>query len=152
MKKILTIIGAVMCWIGAWAQTGSMVLTYMDGKTLEVSLSEAPVMTIEGEDLCITGTQSSYRCALADLMEYTFVDQTNGLNDIKGDYMIDRRGDTIYVSANDKMLNITLFTLQGTKIREAVAGNGAEVRVELSDLEPGVYVLVINGNAIKIIR
>ncbi len=152
MKTILTFISAIICCIGACAQNSKMVLTYMNGEILELALSDSPVMTIEGDELSIECAQSSYRCALKDLKEYTFVDKTGGLNDVTGDYNLDRHGDMIFINANGSSLSITMYSLQGSKILEVTDGKDGETRIDLSDIEPGIYVLVINGNAIKIIR
>ncbi len=153
MKQIyLTIISIVLSAVGAFAQSGSVVLTYLDGKTLVVPVAEAPVMTINGEDLYIDGNTSSFSCRLADLQEYRFSDFTEGIGEVKGNCTVDRNGDVFRISAFGKPLEVLLFSLQGVLIRKIDSVDGSGVSLDISDIEPGIYLLSINGNAIKIIR
>jgi len=73
----------------------------------------------------------------------------SGLNDIRFKlylYYNDKKVIVKQLTENNLGNKITLFDLQGKQLRSCVINNFPEMKIDVSDLERGVYIIQVSGN------
>lgn len=131
-----------------------LILHYQDGHRVEVLLADKPVITFQGGELCLKGTSTNIRCPLADLKNYTFTGQSMGVESVgyKPEVLFSREGDVIKILTEKESAEVALFDLQGCRLGVDPEFNGGYCIVDLGQMMPGVYILKIEGYAIKIVK
>lgn len=131
-----------------------MILQYKDGTTMEVLLAEMPAIKFADGELCLTGTSTNIKCPLDDVASYSFAGQISTGVDAPEttDISFVREGDTIKIFAERGDVEVELFDIQGYKLPAETVRKDDCCIVSLENLYRGVYILSVNGHAIKIIK
>ena len=130
-----------------------MILHYKDGTNFEIQLREMPVIKFEEGELCLNSASTNIKCPLENISYYLFAGISMGVESVTlpGISFV-REGDIIKIYSQNKDTNIDIFDLQGFRLNvDTVYSNDCHV-VNIGTLTQGVYVISINGHAIKFIR
>lgn len=130
-----------------------MILHYKDGTNLEILLNEMPVIKFDAGELCLNSASTDIRCPLEDMAYYSFAGLSTGEKPVTiPEVSFIREGDIIKIYSENGGSNINIFDLQGYRVNVDNDYSGNCFVFDISTLSRGVYVLSIEGHAIKIIK
>lgn len=130
-----------------------LILNYVNGESVEILLSEMPVITFEGDELKLSTTSTTLKCPLADLQDYTFDGASMSLDDrLIPNFSFKQDGDLLTVKSADGKPNIKLYDIQGIEMSPAVRIADDACLISIEDFVPGVYVILIDNHSFKIVK
>lgn len=147
-KSLLTLLVALGIAATASAADDALNLTMKDGTVHSFLLAEKPVITMGEGKLNVATDNATATYNLYDVDQYTFGTPT-GIKGISAADNISLGGDNI-VFGGLKAKNVTVCTLDGSRVNATVAATANATSVSLSSLPSGVYIVKADNIAIKI--
>ncbi len=150
MKKVLCTFMLMLMASFAKADDGnvSLVVWTKDGTQAIYELQQRPLVTFEGTDLVITGDGIEAKYPTANLVRFTYMN-------VPADGILDKDADNEQVRYTDSQLIITqlkagsvvsVYTADGRLVDSRTKPDGGTLRLPLSSLGTGVYIVKINGS------
>ncbi|MDE5999928.1 MAG: hypothetical protein K2H04_07670 [Bacteroidaceae bacterium] len=152
MRSLLFILITAWASLTHASDTNYLVIHLSSGTRLTLPVEDRPQITFDGSVLCI----STERFLLSDILKYTFSE-----NDAVGIETIDADkpgvslkrldGEKIAVGVKDASAMVRVYSASGVEqpIRRTASEEGA-VTLDLTGLVPGVYVISVGGETLKI--
>lgn len=149
MKRLILIAWAFLCVAVGFADTGkSLFITFTDNTKVEFALSATPNVTFGDNRLTVTTTSSTAVYDLQKVSTFTYGTTTGISHVAMSEPSMD--GDRLIVPGTGHTIRI--FALDGTAVSASpVTASGSTV-ISLAGLSRGVYIISINGKAIKIAK
>ncbi len=149
MRRLILIFLASLSVAMVFADTGkSLFVTFTDNTKVEFALSTLPVVTVADDKLTVTTTATTAVYDLQTVSTFIYGTTTGIGNAQLSQPIID--GDRLIVPGSAH--SIRIFAIDGTAVRVSpVVASGSTV-VSLAALPHGVYIININGKAIKIAK
>ena len=149
---VLMMVGQLLFSPLAKAQTPTLVLHHVDGKTSEMELYTMPRIQMTDTKMVITVQGSKQEFNKTDVVRFTFKGVGTGINAVKSEtrYRVDKDRVTFYgVSSTDR---ISVHNASGMQIPVHLTTDGSDAVLSLAQLPQGVYLVTINGRTLKFIR
>lgn len=130
-----------------------LVVTQTNGTVSKFALTEAPVITYDGNDVVITCSEKTLQTSMDGVKNCTFVTETisNGIEDV-------RQGQTKTTFAFGKALfeglqsgaRVLVYTIDGKAVSSVSADGDGCASIDLNALSGGVYILRTPDKSFKI--
>lgn len=152
-KKVFVIICLLMATVGVRADEEQMlVVSFIDGSTLELALSETPHLSFPEDKVLITSSRLSAGYPLYRVLDLHFRNafDVEGIKTIGSDAKQRLRieyktADELVIHGNLQGHTISLFNVDGRLLRTVLPVKSDELHINTSDLNTGVYVVTVNG-------
>lgn len=158
-KTIIALVAVLAAAFGASATdyVYSVLLNRTDGSSVIMKFADMPVAQIQGEDLkmTVTTTGESAIYPIKDIVNFTFLKQVSGINDVSDDSKTVSFGlgsSTLDVAGLQGVVEITLYDMTGKLCARAQSDSNGAATVDISGLEKGVYIVTAGNNTFKFIR
>ncbi len=129
-----------------------LVLTQTDGNVSKFALSDAPVITYSGNDIVVTCGDAVLQTSMANIEAVTFgKGEPTAINEMrKEDVVPSFSFNTASFEGLQAGAPITIYSLDGKMMSGAKADVEGKARIDLSDLQKGVYILHTPNKSFKI--
>ena len=134
------------------SQGQTLVLHHANGKTTEIELYTLPHIQMKADKMLITSQGVTQEFAKSDVVRFTYKGIVTGINNVKPEtrYRVDEDRVTFYgISVTDR---ISVYNAGGVQIPVSLTADGKDAVLSLNQLPSGVYLVNINGRALKFIR
>lgn len=151
MKKFVLSLTLMLVSVAAWAEAGFYVVTN-DGDQTGFVFSNEPVWTFEGDNLVITGLETTVEYPMADVARIYFddVSTTTGISEVKSNELIRFIGDGVELTGFAPNTMVTVCNLQGQQIGAYRIDESGSLNISLANREQGIYIIKANKSTIKI--
>lgn len=126
----------------------SLVLEKKDGSLEKYVLSDRPEISISNKTVTVTSEKVQIDCPIVDFVRFYF--EENKADEISvntaSSFAFKYNENMVYISGADKA---EVYSADGMKLMEQYAANG-EIRMNISNLTPGLYVIKTDKRSIKI--
>ena len=133
-----------------------MVVTTKGGAKTEFLLTVKPYVKFEGTNLRITSTKADFTFALADVVNFTYINtDPSGITEFaKTDdpTEISYQEGTLVLSQLKKGTVVGIYTLDGKLVGQLKADRQRTYRLSLSSLPKGVYIVKADSITTKIMK
>lgn len=134
----------------------TLVVTTKGGAKTEFLLTEKPYVKFEGTNLRITSTKADFTFALADVVNFTYINtDPSGITEFaKTDdpTEISYQEGTLVLSQLKKGTVVGIYTLDGKLVGQLKADRQRTYRLSLSSLPKGVYIVKADSITTKIMK
>lgn len=162
MKKILLAVAALLVSAFAVNAAGieyayTLVVNKTDGTKIEYKFAEMPVVQTQGDDIKITlgMTQQSVLYPMADVNNFTFDRETNGINDVIGDetrVSFGLTANTLEAAGLAPGTIVAVYNASGSMVARGTCDADGVASISIASLAKGVYVVSAGSNSFKFIR
>ncbi len=124
-----------------------------DGITDTYLFSDKPEITFEGRKMLVKATDASTSYRLKEVEQYYF-SEVSGIENIEADEVrfVTVSTGVVDIISQSPVGEVRVYDLQGRGVAAKVTAEGTTVRVDLTSLAPGFYILNTPNNSIKIRR
>lgn len=155
MKKILLIL-AVIFSLPTFADH-HLVIEINDSKQHSYSLSDKPVITFDNDRLFIKTDKIEIDYPISNIVKYYFIElDETGVEDIKNDVdninFIYTNPDFLCVEGINGDADINIYDISGRVCAVNSTKSDNCMKIELSTLKKGVYIIKVNNHSFKITR
>lgn len=135
-----------------------LVVTETDGTTSQFALTDAPVITFNGDQLVVTCAGDELSLALSSVKDYHFYKEevVTDIDDALAEPNTDGEtkptiafGEAKFSGLKEGTL-IVVYSIEGRAVATVTAGNGGNATIDLRSLPWGVYILRTPSNSYKI--
>lgn len=158
MRKLtgsLLVILMAVPFLARSADIKDVMLMRMKDKTeKEFRLASKPEITFENGEVIVWTPQTATRVGveIGDVANFEFVDSSS-VDAIGEDRVgVSFDNDAVTVSGLQEGSALALYDISGFEVARSIAGAGGEVRLDISNLPAGVYVLRGKGISLKVYR
>ncbi len=150
MKRLaLTFWLALGCILAHAASGKSLFVSFSDGTRVEFALSDTPDVSFANDMMTVTTTGTTASYELWTVTTFTYGTSTTGISQTEtGRTTIEGNHILVDGSAN----KVTAYSIDGKAAPVTTSVAGDKTVVSLDTLPKGVYIVKINGKAIKITR
>lgn len=155
MKKVFLFLVAGMMSAGVYADNDiKFVVNGSDGSQKQFQLDEIENITFVG-NMMVVRTAEGEETLDIDSIEDMLFDIVSGIEDVyesqtDGGLLLKVEGGILKASQNDAALHLRIFDMSGKMM--ATSSAVAELEYDLSTLNSGTYIVMVNDKAIKFIR
>lgn len=132
-----------------------LVMKLSDGAVEKYALNQKPVISIESKFLYIKTSEIETSYNLLDIESFCFEEENaSGIN-IPKESLFFRQNSNKFVcsySSSSAGIFIQLVNLAGYSVPHTINKKTDEIEVDISACEPGIYILNIGNQTIKIIK
>lgn len=134
------------------SDTTTLLIQARDGSTRQYLLSSKPVITFKDNLCLVKGDGVSADFDMADI-EYVKILENSAVSETINEIKIDLR-DPNFVKLSGLTMgdNVTLYDLNGFKLKEAEADSSGFCELEIYDLSTGVYIINNKKSTFKIYK
>lgn len=120
-----------------------------NGTTAEFALADHPVITLTGGTMKAETSGKTITASLADIVRYTFKEEggTTGIGNEPQPQSVFEEGHVRFTNL-PAHASISVITIDGRRVLQAQAGTDGSADIDLSQQQPGVY--IIQTAAIKL--
>lgn len=128
-----------------------MVLTLTDGTVNRFALTDAPVVTYEGENLVVSTGDEQFTTALSGISQLTFEQVPTGIGE-----MVEESQKPVFTPGQARFeglknhATVNIYTIDGKMLSSMSANEEGTVSIDLSTLPQGVYILRTPNQSYKI--
>lgn len=124
-----------------------------DGQTVSIKLNEEPVTTYSDGQLIIKTTKTTITYPLEQVKKYTYTHLADGVSTLPSmKISFSVNGETLFFNGLNPDTRIAVYSASGQLVRSLNAGQQKNVKVSVSNLPTGVYVVKVNGATYKITK
>lgn len=130
----------------------TLTIHFADGTSNNILLYTRPRVTFEDESVVFTSPIAKYSYKSQDVLRFTY---SGGVDDItfpKDSDTFRQEGGQIIFDGSVSPSDIMLFSEDGKRISVNLSKVDGRVRLALSSLPKGVYLLSVNGRTSKILK
>jgi hypothetical protein len=146
MKKTI-LIGILSLLSALTVEARSLVVVLTDSTKIYFLLDDKPVMRLES-DMVWIDTQS-FSIDHVDRFYISQTDDPSGIEAIMAERKMQMNGSTLVIAGNEE---VTLYGVNGTKVKARVSKVADMTSVDTSDLPKGPYVVKIGKASFKFIK
>lgn len=153
MNKLRIVAFQVMlicCALQLLADGASMVVKTVDGTTTCFALASNPKVYLTDGNLNVRTSDGTTTFPLQSLASITYNQSVNVNSILQNSESYEVDGDLVRFPAADIQRTITIVSLNGIVMDSCVLAAGKSSELSLSDYQPGVYIITINGLSSKI--
>ncbi len=128
-----------------------MVLTLTDGTINRFALTDAPMVTYEGDNLVVSAGEEQFTTALSGISQLTFEQVPTGINE-----MSEESPKPVFTPGQARFeglkthATVNIYTIDGKMLNSMRANEEGIVSIDLSTLPQGVYILRTPNQSYKI--
>ena len=154
MNRIITVLLTFFAvFISAQGQNvASLVVTHADGTTTSYELFTKPRVTFVGDSVKITSPTVSAEYLSKDVLRFTYRMPNTAIEKTLADSQLKSDGEYLIFGGNVKAGNVKLFTPDGVEVPTKFTTTSGGLRLRLSSLQKGVYLITINGRTSKFMK
>lgn len=123
-----------------------------DGTSTTFALADEPKITNDNGELTIQGRNSTFKIKLSDVQSFTFLQQTTGIDSKIKDGDVRVTNDCVVFDGLPAGSKVSVYTADGTLVKNFVADGNGTVIIGLPDLPKGILVLHSARTSIKVIN
>ena len=129
-----------------------LVVNAKDGTKTTFALADEPKVSCKGGKLSIISSSSTFSLSLADVLNYTFSMDANGIREIVKDGSVKLENGYVLFDGLSAGSIVSAYLQDGRLVKECKADTNGSAVVDLSDLPKGIIILHSNKTDIKIIN
>lgn len=130
-----------------------MIIHTRDGKSIEFELEKQPETTFVNGNLTINAQGFIAEYPLESILKYTFSSDDAGVDDPEADRIkISRIDSFIYIDGIAPTDPVDIYSMDGKKITSYTGSLSSTLRIDLSSLPKGAYILKVGKTALKILN
>ncbi len=149
MKRLaLTICLVLGCILVHAANGKSLFVSFNDGTRVEFALSDTPDVSFANDMMTVTATSTTASYELWTVTTFTY-GTTTGISQTETGRMTIEGNHIVIDGSTNK---VTAYSIDGKAAPVTATVAGDKTVVSLNTLPKGVYIIKINGKAIKITR
>ncbi len=134
-----------------YAQDKYLQVLQKDGQVMSFNLKEEPKTTYSEGKLIITTTKTKISYPLEQVHRFTYSDGTNGImSTYSMKVTLSDNGEVLTFDGLRPQTSITLYNIAGQLLSITNSDSSPQVKVSVSDLPTGVYIIKVNGVSYKI--
>jgi hypothetical protein len=130
----------------------SLVITHADGTTTSYQLFTKPRVTFIGDSVKITTPTVSAEYSAKDVIRFNYKLPATAIDNTAADNQLKSDGEYLIFGGNVKADNVKLFTSDGIEVATKFTTASGNLRLRLSSLQKGVYLININGRTSKFMK
>ncbi len=149
MKKLLLFIICSCISSLIWAKDYLLVVEFTDGTDMSFALSKQPVLSFADKRVSVSMEGRNSLIEISDIENFHFEEKSSDILSphADDDYTIIWQGEDLVVISNVKIgLSVHLYSVDGTIYPNHVNDNGNHIKILLSTLPKGIYLININNN------
>jgi hypothetical protein len=154
MKRIISTF--LLLWailLTAYSQNvATLVVTLADGTTTSYELNSRPRVTFINDSVKISSPTVNAEYLAANVLRFNYLSSATAIKKTTEDTKFSREGEYIVFSGNVSAKNIKLFTVSGVAIPATFITSGSDVRLRITSLQRGVYIVSVNGKTFKFVK
>lgn len=152
-KCILTSILLCYVFISAHCENVALlVITHADGTTTSFQLFTKPRITFLDGSVKITSPTVNAEYLAKDVLRFNYMIPATPIKNTAADGQPKNNGEYLIFGGNVKSGNVKLFTTNGIEVATKFITNFGDLRLLLSSLQQGVYLININGRTSKFMK
>lgn len=140
----------ICCVLQLLADGMSMTVKTVDGTTTYFALTGNPKVYLTDGNLNVRTGDGTTTFPLQSLASITYNQSVNVNSILQNSESYEVDGDLVRFPAADIQRTITIVSLNGIVMDSCVLAAGKSSELSLSDYQPGVYIITINGLSSKI--
>ena len=154
MNRIITVLLTLFAvFISAQGQNvASLVVTHADGTTTSYELFTKPRVTFVGDNVKITSSTVSAEYLSKDVLRFNYRMPNTAIEKTSADSQLKSDGEYLIFGGTVKAGNVKLFTPDGVEVPTKFTTTSGGLRLRLSSLQKGVYLITINGRTSKFMK
>ena len=136
-----------------------LVMKLSDGAVEKYALNQNPVISIESKFLCVKTSELETLYNLLDIESFCFEEEnTNGITHLPPKnrlFFFNQNANKFICSFTDSTVSgtiIQLFDLAGHTVPHTINRSESEIEVDVSMCKPGIYIIKIGNQTIKLIK
>lgn len=155
MKKILVLFIGILASISIYAQDkNTLVVKLTDGSINTYVLSNKPIITMQANNVVISGVAST-TYARSEVEKFYFIyDDASGVESIGKENMafIYEDGNNIYITGLEERTTVSVVSIDGKIFSTQKVDGTGRVAISLGNHPKGIYIISFGGKSIKIRR
>lgn len=151
MKKIaISLLVALSSIATHAADRTTLYVTFNDGEQMEFALVDSPEITMGDNKMNIKTATTNYTCELWTVKSFRYTKEAAGISNVENKQAYTIEGD--YLITEGCASKISIYRIDGESINLPQTTESSKTLINLSSLRGGVFIVNINGKAIKIAR
>lgn len=154
MKKNLVFL-LILCTVFISARSenvAALVITHADGSTTSYELFTKPRITFVGDSVKITSPTVSAEYLAKDVLRFNYKMPVTAIEKTIAGSQLSSDGEYLVFGGNVKATDVKLFTANGIAVDSNFSTAPSGIRLRLSSLQNGVYLVNINGRTTKFMK
>jgi hypothetical protein len=130
----------------------SLIISHPDGTTTSFHLSTKPCITFLGDSVKIATPTVNAEFLAKDVLRFTYMIPATAIKNTAANSQLKNDGEYLILEGNVKMDTVKMFTSDGRKIPTKFAMSANGLRLRISSLQKGIYLIYINGSTSKFLK
>lgn len=135
------------------AEDAYLVLTQKDGQVYKFSLASNPIITFEGTQLVITCGSQRLETSLEQVLNWSHNYETSGVDQLEMEPQSPKFsfGEAIFEGLKSGT-QVCVYSIDGKMLKRVVVGNDGNIRLHLSKLGKGAFIIRTPNKSFKVVN
>lgn len=150
MKKIIVFAAAAMLAASVQAQK-VLDIKFTDGQHQQIKLEDDPQMVNDGTQWIVTAAGFEAEYAYSEVDELTITDTPTSVEKVEGNVGITYKNKVLTIDAVPGT-RVSIATVGGMMVKDLTVPSDGTLSVDMAALPKGIYIVVSNKKAFKILN